>query len=99
MAIHKIINFVVSCVIAGMSFLLFYTVFYYKKYRLKAFALRRVISTRGTTQIVAFATSFRVHQLLCVYAAITESAYSANRLWDFQLGRDKISICFYRAFT
>ena len=35
MAIHKIINFIVSCVIAGMSFLLFYTVFYYKKYRLK----------------------------------------------------------------
>jgi len=57
-----------------------------------------VIYIRGTTQF-AVKLPLRVYQPLCLYAAITGSAYWVMSLWDFQLGRDKISIIFYRDHT
>ena len=57
-----------------------------------------VIYIRGTTQF-AVKLPLRVYQPLCLYAAITGSAYWVMSLWDFQLGRDKISIIFYRDRT
>ena len=48
-----------------------------------------VIYIRGTTQF-AVKLPLRVYQPLCLYAAITGSAYWVMSLWDFQLGRDKI---------